>query len=197
VQNYDCEWFFILGHELFNKKCEFRIHTLFDYIPEDENNPDDQSYTGYLEKRYKGDICHTIMELSFMRIYVVGEETYILNKWSQKLVEIERDINQDHLMKYVDRCSFIMNQRLENQFAHDLAPIFGGGTWQIQRAFAKTLDEVDNDPDFRRSLRYIHPRLEDRETRVNLELYQRSSVDSKDMTRFSSQVCTKVMKISF
>jgi hypothetical protein len=180
-------FFLILGYGLYGNEYKFIIHTLFDYIPEDEKNPGKQSYTAYLEKRYKGDICRTIMELSFIRMYLVGNEPHILNKWSQKLVSAELDINQNHSLKYVDRCSFITNPPVAYQFTQDLVPIFGRA-WQIQRAVAKPLNDVRDDIDFQDILPRIHGCLENREMAINAELHRQSLVNSEDITRFSSEV---------
>lgn len=116
---------FILGYDLYGDEYECVLRKLSDYIPEDENNPGKLSDTAYLKKRYRGNIYHTIMKLSFIRMYVIGNEPYISNKWSQKLVASELDINQDHTLKYVDRCSFVINQPVLPQFTQDLVPIFG------------------------------------------------------------------------
>jgi hypothetical protein len=87
--------FFILGCQLYGKEYGFIIHTLFDYIPEDEYESDNQPYIPYLTKRYEGDVCHTIIKLSLKRVYIVGDEPSVPNNWSQKLVDAELDIEQE------------------------------------------------------------------------------------------------------
>jgi hypothetical protein len=178
----------ILGYDLYGDEYEFVIRKLSDYIPEDENNPGKSSCTAYLEKRYRGKICHTIMELSFIRMYVVGNELYISNKWSQKLVALELDINHDHTLKYVERCSFIINRPVHPQFTGNLVPIFGR-VWQMQVAVAKTLDTIRDDIEFQDILPRIHGCRENREMYINSKSYQQSLLNSGDMTRFSNEVC--------
>ncbi len=190
AQKYIYECFFILGYGLYGDEYTFIIHTLFDYIPEDENNPGEQSYTSYLEKRYKGDICRTIMKLSFIRMYLVGNESNIPNEWTQKLAAAELNINHDHVLKYVDRCSFIINQPVADRFTQNLFPVFGR-VWQMQNVVARTLDNVRDDIHFQDILPRIHGCLENREMSINSELHQQSSVNSEDITRFSAEVCTK------
>jgi hypothetical protein len=179
---------FILGHDLYGDEYQFVIRQLSDYIPEDENNPGKSSYTAYLEKRYRGKICDTIMKSSFIRMYVVGNEPYISNKWSRKLVASELDINHEHNLKYVERCSFIINQRVDPKFTGNLVPIFGT-TWQMQTAVAKTLDTVRDDIFFQDILPRIHGCRENREMYINSQFYQQSLFNSGDMTRLSNEVC--------
>ncbi len=137
------------------------------------------------------------MELSFIRMYVVGNELRISNKWSQKLVALELDTNQEHPSDYVERCSFIINERVANRFTQDLVPIFGGA-WQIQRAIAKELNDVRDDIIFQNALLNIHGCLQNREMTVNVKLHQRSLVNSANSaSKFSSNVCAKIIDISF
>jgi hypothetical protein len=103
-------------------------------------------------------------------------------------------------LKYVDRCLFIRKQSVAYRFTQDLVPIFGGA-WQIQRAVAKILDDVQDDVRddiyFQGALFHIHGRLENRQMAVNCELHQRSLANSKDNTEFSDKVWTKIIEISF
>lgn len=174
----------------------FDIRTLFDYIPEDEMNVQDEIYTAYLQKRYKGDVCHTIIESSLIRLYVMGNKTRIHNPWSGKLIAAEANINEEHTLKYVDRCSFITNERRSNQTADNLVRLFGRDC-QIRQTNIKTLDEVHDDIHFQDILPRIHPILENRKMIINSKSYQPPSRNSEDIARYSTKVYMQIFKISF
>ena len=178
----------ILGHALYGNEYRFVIRTLSDYIPDDETDSDKSPYRSYLEKRYRGKICHTIMKLSFIRMYVVGNEPYISNMWSRKLVALELDINHNDGREYVDRCSFVISRPVLPQFTGNLVPIFGR-TWQMQQAVAKRLDDVRDDIYFQNVLQSIHGCLDNREMYVNSESYRQSLFSSGDITQLSTEVC--------
>jgi len=187
---------FILGYNLYGDEYKFIIHTLSDYIPEDESDPDNRCNTAFLEKRYVGEICQTIMESSFICMFVVGNERDIPNKWSQNLVAAALAISQNHDLRYVGRCTFVIDRNVSDNFRQNLVPIFGS-TWGIQHAIPKTLDDVGNDIHFVNELQSIYPCLPNREIVVNQKLRERSLAYSDDNSAFSSEVCVEIIEIYF
>jgi hypothetical protein len=188
--------FFILGHELYGNEYEFNIRTLFDYIPEDELDVHDETYTAYLQERYKGDVCHTIIESSLIRLYMVGNKTRMHSPWSKKFIAAEANVNEEHTLKYIDRCSFITNERRPNQTSDNLVRLFDRDC-QIRQVNIKTLDEVRDDIHFQDILPRIHPILENRKMIINSKSYQPPSINSENIARFSNKVYTQIFKISF
>jgi len=187
---------FILGYDLYGDEYKFIIRTLSDYIPEDESDPDNRYNTAFLEKLYVGEICQTIMELSFICMFVVGNGPDIRNKWTQNLVGAALAIKQEYDLRYVGRCTFVIDRNVNDNVRQNLVPIFGS-TWGIQHAIAKTLVDVGNDHPFQDELQSIYPCLANREIVVNEKLRKRSLAYSNDNTAFSSEVCVEIIEIYF
>jgi hypothetical protein len=129
-------------------------------------------------------------------MFVVGNEPDIPNKWTHNLVAAALAIRQKYDLRYVGRCTFVIDRNVSDNFRQNLVPIFGS-TWGIQHAIAKTLDDVGNDIRFRYELESIYPCLANREIVVNQKLRERSLAYSNDNTIFSSEVCVDIIEIYF
>ncbi len=149
-----------------------------------------------MEKRYVGEICQTILESSFIWMCLAGNELDIPNKWSQNLVAAALAISQNQDLRHVNRCTFVIDRNVSDNFRQNLVPIFGS-TWGIQHAIVKTLVDVGNDIHFQNELQSIYPCLANREIVVNKKLRERSFAYSNDHRAFSSEVCVEIIEIYF
>jgi hypothetical protein len=180
---------FISGNDSFGGEYNFRVYTLYDYIPPEESDPDpdNPSYTRFFEYKHRGDICNLIQRLSIIRLYLVGNEPDITNKWSKRLIASELDVNHAQASQYEDRCTFIENQLVVTPI-QDLAQRCGR-TWQMSSIKPRKIRDLRDDLVFGETVQRIHGCLENREMAANVELRQRISESTEDITTFSSRVC--------
>ncbi|UJR37140.1 hypothetical protein I4U23_029850 [Adineta vaga] len=170
-------------YDLYGREYTFRIHTLYNYIPEDESNSENSNYEDYLKRYYGDDICCSIMDLSVMVFCLVGNLSTIDNQWSQKLIASHVDTDENRLAEYFGKLTFIIDQPVPNQYYQDLLPRFGA-TWQIPSTIPTLLNNLKDDIYFQTVLQSISGILENREMAANYKIKQRSLNISNHMVAF-------------
>ncbi|CAF0888398.1 unnamed protein product [Adineta ricciae] len=170
-----------LGGSEFN----FVVHTLDEYIPRDELNYYDPHRNIYLNKYYGGDACLSIIDLSMMIFFVVGNLD-TLNPWSEEFLCSFNNTTRYGRDGYLNGITFIADEFVRNEYLQDLFPRFGTQMWAVRQAIPKMLDDIKSDIHFQNDLLSIGHYLEHYGQIANIKIKKRASDAYKDTTAFSS-----------
>ena len=114
-------------------------------------------------------ICSLLRKLARIRIYVVGNEKSISNKWSRLLIEYEPDNAGQNIPQYDQFCTFVENECVKPEILHDLIHC-NGNLWQIKTIIPTDIDQIRDDMYFVTALDQSHITLEAREMIANVQL---------------------------
>ncbi|CAF0992275.1 unnamed protein product [Adineta ricciae] len=171
--------------DLAGSGSDFVVHTLDKYIPRDELNYYDPRRNIYLNKHYGGDACLSIMDLSMMIFFVVGNLD-TLNPWSEQFLCSLKNTTRYNSGGYLNGITFVADRFVRDEYLQNLFPRFGTQFWAVQQATPKALDYVKNDIDFQADLLSIGNALEHHGQIANIKIEKRASDAYKSTTAFSS-----------
>jgi hypothetical protein len=153
------------------------ICTIYDYIPANIGSC-------FHENLQADIICNYIKTISPIRIYLVGNETYIPNASCKCLFDHELDDGNDYDTRYTLVENEPVKQHIKWELAKELRP-----TWRPEDMVVKRLVDIQNDIHFPHALQRVSVILKGREMVADVVL-SRQAMDHSDISvECSSQVC--------
>ncbi|CAF3438992.1 unnamed protein product [Rotaria sp. Silwood2] len=152
------------------------VCTIYDYLPSNESidfyeNPDADIIYNYVKK------------LSPIRLYLIGNETFIPNSISKYFFENEiNDIDQN---EYDTKYSLVENQPIDIHIKLNLANVLDS-TRQLTNVIIKQLDHIENDIKFPAALERANVTIQGREMVADIELQQRAIACPESSFGFST-----------
>ncbi|CAF2743226.1 unnamed protein product [Rotaria sp. Silwood2] len=152
------------------------VCTIYDYLPSNESidfyeNPDADIIYNYVKK------------LSPIRLYLIGNETFIPNSISKYFFENEiNDIDQN---EYDTKYSLVENQPIDIHIKLNLANVLDS-TRQLANVIIKQLDHIENDIKFPAALERANVTIQGREMVADIELQQRAIACPESSFGFST-----------
>lgn len=191
--------FEVLGKEKWPKR-DIRVCTLDDYIlPEEFNFSNEDESTGARASFTRSDrniLLQLIKYLGFIRMYVVGEGSFINNPWSNSLLAKERYITEHSVKQYICGYTFVENFLVSNEAKSDL-PRLVKSKWlpDANKITFKSPTDLLADRFFKKAVEKIDDALSNQEIKMEVGLWkQKLSYFEKDRG-CSDAVCTE--KLSF
>ncbi|CAF0978985.1 unnamed protein product [Rotaria sp. Silwood1] len=162
------------AHERLQKLCttlnypSVIIRTFDNYIPSmDEQKPCLLPYSQILfHHEHPQYICELIKKLSPLRLYLYGNEEFMLSEWSNLMINSEA-----HVMEDEDNwCAFIENEYIDDEMKWTIGPKFGAN-WQIKRIAPINLSELDKNLRFQSALRRALKTWNNRQNEITAEIF--------------------------
>ncbi|CAF0838365.1 unnamed protein product [Rotaria sordida] len=144
------------------------IRTFDNYIPSmDEQSSCLLPYSQVLfHHEHPQYICELIKKLSPLRLYLYGNEEFILSEWSNLMINSET-----HVMEDEDNwCAFIENEYIDDEMKWNIGPKFGT-KWQIKRIAPINLSELDKNLRFQSALHRAFKTLNHRQIEITAEIF--------------------------
>ncbi|CAF2537696.1 unnamed protein product [Rotaria sp. Silwood2] len=144
------------------------IRTLDNYISSmDEKSPCLLPYSHMLfNHEHPQYICELIKKLSPLRLYLYGNEEFILSEWSNLMIHGETNVMEDE----DNWCAFIENEYIEDEMKWNIGSKFGT-KWQIKRIAPINLSELDKNLRFQSALHRAFKTLNNRQIEITAEIF--------------------------
>jgi hypothetical protein len=160
--------FLILGQDLCHD-YEPRVCTIYDCIKLDQSDSNMSQEDRAFVNQQNEILCSLAKKIAPIRIYVVGNEENISNKWSQLMLENEPDNADPTALLYDQCCTFVQNEPVTAESLHNFVHRHGS-SWKVTNIMPIRLDKIREDPSFLIALDRSRTTLESREMIAHIEL---------------------------
>ena len=101
--------------------------------------------------KYRVKILDLIKKMSFIRMYLVGNESTISSHCSKQMIARENDTAHEENPSFIDRCVFIQNEDIKNEMKYNFFKEFAS-CWQQSFIKPISLTELDRRIEFHNAL---------------------------------------------
>jgi hypothetical protein len=129
--------------------------------------------------------CVFIKKISWIRMYLIGNERHNIHSFSQALFQSESNGCEGN--QYDQKYTFVEYQPVTEQTKLDLSNVLGPG-WQSTNLQLKRIDNIRDDIQFVGALERVHATLPAREMVANIKLNQQATDPSDDSIEISGSV---------
>ncbi|CAF1146475.1 unnamed protein product [Rotaria sordida] len=155
---------------------EPRICTIYDYLSSNTSS-------NFYENPYADILCNYVKNLSPIRVYLIGNETFIPNSVSKYFFENES--NDDTADEYGTKPTFIENEPISEFIRQNLANILNS-TRSLTNGIIQRLNEIANDIRFPAALERANVTIQGREMVADIQLQQQAIARSESPIEFSA-----------
>ena len=101
--------------------------------------------------KYREKILDLIKNMSFIRMYLVGNESTISSHYSKQMIARENDTAHEEKPSFIDRCVFMQNEDIKNDMKYNFFKEFAS-CWQQSFIKPISLTELDRRIEFHNAL---------------------------------------------